>query len=83
MLLLSFTSSARSFELKKLHTYWECKVSTGFAKLNFEVAFATLFRNSSDSGMSPKKVTRYNTDSSHIENPPCENSLADALGYLR
>ena len=62
MLLFSFTSAARSFGLKKLGryipiTYWEGKVSTGFARLNIGVAFSTIFRNSSFSGMSPKKVT--------------------------
>ena len=70
MLLLGFTSSARSFGLKKT-TYllgmqweccWKCKVSTGFARLNIGVAFATIFRNSSLSGVSPKK-SDYNTDS--------------------
>ena len=34
------------------------QVSTGFAKLNIGVAFATLFRNSSYTGISPKKVTK-------------------------
>ena len=52
MLLLRFTSSARSFGLKKLHRCllemqweccWECKVSTAFARLNIGVAFATIF----------------------------------------
>ena len=38
------------------------QVSTGFAKLNIGVAFATLFRNSSYTGVSPKKVTKTLTE---------------------
>ena len=41
----------------KLHTYWECKVSIVFAKLNIGFAFTNSFRNSSYSGVSLKKVT--------------------------
>ena len=45
-------------EKNYIPTYWECKVSTEFARLSIGVAFpATIFRNSSFSGMSPKKVT--------------------------
>ena len=41
-----------------LCTYWECKVSPEFARLSIGVAFpTTIFRNSSFSGMSPKKVS--------------------------
>ena len=66
MLLLRFTSSAMSFGLKKnyIPTYWECKVSTEFAKLNIGVAFGILFRSISYSGVSPKEMTTYNTNSS-------------------
>ena len=36
---------------------WECQLSAEFARLKIGVAFATIFRSSSFSGVSPKKVT--------------------------